>query len=191
MSFPRLDFEVALICELTRIGTTSAEAQDYVVGMRRGSALVFATGPVERVEAAIDIMDGNGAVEVEEDSGSEPHLPGVPRENRAPIRDSQVMAGRIRGSVGGASLFVGERGVANLSAAQPTGRAAHTRFRCGADLRKHGDRGDQRLIAENEDTASLLKNVGNWGPRCALALKSMMASDLSAGSSRPRAVFLE
>jgi len=28
MSFPRLDFEVVLMRELTRIGTTSAEAQD-------------------------------------------------------------------------------------------------------------------------------------------------------------------
>jgi len=106
MSFPRLDFEVALIRELTRIGTTKAEAQAYVGGMRRGGALVFATGSDERVEAAADIMNRNGAVEVEEVSGSEPLLPGVVRENMTPTRDSPVMAGRIRESGGGASFFV-------------------------------------------------------------------------------------
>ncbi|MEO8341380.1 MAG: hypothetical protein ABI604_17030, partial [Nitrospirota bacterium] len=80
MSFPRLDFEVALIRELNRIGATQAEAQAYVEGMRRGGTLVFATGSDERVEAATDIMNRNGAVEVEVASGSEPHLPGVARE---------------------------------------------------------------------------------------------------------------
>jgi len=106
MSFPRLDFEVALMRELTRIGTTSAQAQDYVEGMRRGGALVLATGSDERVEAAIAIMNRNGAVEVEETSGSEPHLPGVARENMTPASDSRVLAGRISGSGGGASVFV-------------------------------------------------------------------------------------
>ena len=38
MSFPRLDFEVDLIRELTRIGATKAEAQAYVEGLRRGGA---------------------------------------------------------------------------------------------------------------------------------------------------------
>ena len=43
MSFPRLDFEVDLVRELTRIGATKAESQAYVEGLRRGGALVFAT----------------------------------------------------------------------------------------------------------------------------------------------------
>jgi hypothetical protein len=66
MSFPRLDFEVALIRELTRIGTTKGEAQAYVEGLRRGSALVFATGSDQSVESAADIMNRHGAVEIEE-----------------------------------------------------------------------------------------------------------------------------
>jgi hypothetical protein len=40
MSFPRLEFEVDLTRELTRIGATQAEAQAYVEGLRRGGALV-------------------------------------------------------------------------------------------------------------------------------------------------------
>ena len=66
MSFPRLDFEVDLIRELTKIGATKVEAQVYVDGLRRGGALVFATGSDERVEAAADIMRRNGGVEIEE-----------------------------------------------------------------------------------------------------------------------------
>jgi hypothetical protein len=106
MSFPRLDFEVHSIRELTRIGATKAEAQAYVEGLRRGGALVFATGSDEKVEAAADIMNRHGAVEIEKTSGPEPQLPGVVRENMTPVSDSPVMAGRLRQSGGGACLFV-------------------------------------------------------------------------------------
>src|SRR5271155_428073 len=87
MSFPRLDFEVDLIRELTRIGATKAESQTYVEGLRRGGALVFATGPEERVHVAADIMNRHGAVEIEETSGAEPQLPGAGRESMTPMRD--------------------------------------------------------------------------------------------------------
>ncbi len=106
MSFPRLDFEVDSNRELTRIGATKAEAQAYVEGLRRGGALVFATGSDEKVEAAADIMNRHGAVEIEETSGPEPQFPGVARESMTPVRDSPVMAGRLRQSGGGACLFV-------------------------------------------------------------------------------------
>src|SRR5579863_6343645 len=75
MSFARLDFEVALIRELTRIGATEAESEAYVEGLRHGGALVFATGSDGKVEVAADIMNRRGAVEIEETSGPEPHLP--------------------------------------------------------------------------------------------------------------------
>ena len=106
MSFPRLDFEVELGRELTRIGATKAEAQAYVKGLRRGGALVFATGSDERVDAAAEIMNQHGAVEIEESSGPEPQLPGVVRENMTPIRDHPVLAGRIREPGSGAAFFV-------------------------------------------------------------------------------------
>jgi hypothetical protein len=106
MSFPRLDFEVELIRELTRIGATKAEAQAYVKGLRRGGALVFATGSDERVEAAANIMNRDGAVEIEESIGPEPQLPGVTRESMTPMRDSPVLAGRIREPGRGACFFV-------------------------------------------------------------------------------------
>jgi len=72
MSFPRLDFEVALMRELTRIGATKAEAAAYLDGLRRGGALVFATGSDDKVDIAADIMNRHGAVEIEEAAGAEP-----------------------------------------------------------------------------------------------------------------------
>ena len=106
MSFPRLDFEVELNREITRIGATIPEARAYVEGLRRGGALVFATGSDEKVETAGSIMNRRGAVEVEEVIGAEPQLPGVIHKSMTPIRESAVMAGRIRQLGGGACFFV-------------------------------------------------------------------------------------
>ena len=105
MSFPRLDFEVDLMRALTRIGATKAEAQAYADGLRRGGALVLATGLDEKVKAAADVMNRHGAVEIEETSGPEPQLPSVVRESMIPTRDGPVQAGRVR-EQGGASFFV-------------------------------------------------------------------------------------
>jgi hypothetical protein len=106
MSFPRLDYEVGLVQELTRIGATKAEAEAYVEGLRRGGALVFATGSDQNVEAAADTMNRRGAVEIEKTSGAEPFLAEVERRNTTPMRDSSALAGRIRQSGGGARFFV-------------------------------------------------------------------------------------
>src|SRR6185312_13615283 len=106
MSFARLDFEVDLARELTRIGATKAEAEAYIEGLRRGGALVFATGSDEKVDKAADIMNRRGAVEIEETSGPEPQLPTVAREVAAPMVESSVMTGRIRQPGGGACMFV-------------------------------------------------------------------------------------
>ncbi len=105
MSFPRFEFEGDLIRELTRIGTPKAEAQNYVEGLRRGGALVFATGSDEGVDAAAQIMNRRGAMEIEETSGPEPQAPGVVRESTTPIRDNLVMSRRAQQSGGGARLF--------------------------------------------------------------------------------------
>ncbi len=105
MSFPRLDFELDLSRELARIGATKAESQAYVEGLRRGGALVFATGSDERVDAAAGVMNRHGAIEVEESSGPEPQLHGVVHESMTPMRGGSVQAGRVRES-GGAGLFV-------------------------------------------------------------------------------------
>jgi hypothetical protein len=106
MSFPRLDFEVELSRELTRIGATKVEAQAYVKGLRRGGALVFATGSDEKLDAAANVMNRHGAVEIEETSGPEPGLPHVVHENMTPMRDSPVQAGRVQRPGGGACFFV-------------------------------------------------------------------------------------
>lgn len=106
MSFPRLDFEVDLSRELTRIGATQAESHFYVEGLRRGGALVLATGKDQQVDAAADIMNRHGAKGIEETRGPEPQLPTVVRASTTPIRDRSVLAGRIRESGSGAAFFV-------------------------------------------------------------------------------------
>jgi hypothetical protein len=105
MSFGRLDFEVHLMRELTRIGATEAETQAYIDGLRRGGVLVFATGSDEKAEAAADIMNRHGAIEIEETTGPDPQLPHVVRESGVGVTEA-VMAGRIRQPGGGACLFV-------------------------------------------------------------------------------------
>lgn len=106
MSFPRIDFEVDLSRELARIGATIPETRAYVEGLRRGGALAFATGSDEKVEAAANIMNRHGAVEVEEVTGSEPELAAVGHHSTTPIHRSTVMAGRVRQADGGACFFV-------------------------------------------------------------------------------------
>jgi hypothetical protein len=106
MSFARLDFETDLIRELTRIGATAEEANGYLEGLRRGGALVFATGSDQRVATAAKIMNWHGAVEIEETDGPEPHLPAVHHESSLGIYDGSVLAGRFRHSGDGACVFV-------------------------------------------------------------------------------------
>lgn len=106
MSFPRLDFEVDVIRSLERIGASEAEAKAYVAGLQRGGALVFATGTDEQVTAAADVMNRSGAVEIQQDNGSEPKLPHSFRANMTPMRDSPIVAGRIQQPGDGACFFV-------------------------------------------------------------------------------------
>ena len=106
MSFPRLDFEVDLSRELTRIGASNSEAQAYVDGLRRGGALAFATGTPEKVQAAADVMARYGAREIEEIGAPLPQLPEVVHANITPMRDGPVMAGRIFQAGGGPRCFV-------------------------------------------------------------------------------------
>jgi hypothetical protein len=58
------------------------------------------------VDAAADIMNRNGATEIEELRGSDPRLSGVVRASMTPLRDSPVLAGRVREPGGGAAFFV-------------------------------------------------------------------------------------
>jgi hypothetical protein len=106
MSFPRLEFEVDLVRELTRIGATKAEAQDYAKGLRRGGALVFATGSNEKVDNAAETMNRRGAIEVEELVGREPNPGSVTGESVSPAQDRSSQTGRTRQAGGGARLFV-------------------------------------------------------------------------------------
>ncbi len=65
MSTPHTDFEVGLTRDLTAFGVLEADAEDYVQGVRRGGVMVFATGAGDKAQAATEIMNRHGAVEVE------------------------------------------------------------------------------------------------------------------------------
>jgi hypothetical protein len=71
MSTPHTDFEVDLIRELRTIGAAEADAEAYVEGVRRGGVMVFATGSDEKADAAAEIMNRHGVVEIEELSASQ------------------------------------------------------------------------------------------------------------------------
>ena len=106
MSFARLDFELELRQALRKIGVTDSEEEDYIRGLRDGGVLVLASGPDDRVEAAAQIMNRQGAVDLEKSGGPEPNLPEPYLEDAVPTRDTRVQAGRIREGGSGAHLFV-------------------------------------------------------------------------------------
>jgi hypothetical protein len=106
MSTPHTDFEVGLIRDLTAFGVIEADAEDYVQGVRRGGVMVFATGSGDKAEAATEIMNRRGAVEVEKISASRPELPNADSGESIPGRKQSVQIGRDRSSGSGARLFV-------------------------------------------------------------------------------------
>lgn len=105
LGIPRIDFEVDLFRELTRMGASRAAAELYVDGVRRGGVLVFATGSEEKVDQAAGIMNRYGAVETEEENALEPHLHTVLQERGATRSAGEVQVGRLRQPEGGAKLF--------------------------------------------------------------------------------------
>ena len=105
LSIGRIDFEVDLFRELSRMGASRAEAQAYVDGVRRGGILVFATGPDEKVDRAAAIMNRRGAVETAENIADEPHLHTALHSGGTAVREP-VQTGRLRQSGGGAAFFV-------------------------------------------------------------------------------------
>jgi hypothetical protein len=105
MSIPRIDFEVELFRELTRMGAAKTAAEAYTEGLRRGGVLVFATGTDNKVDQAAEIMNRYGAVETEEETAPEPHLHSVVHTGATPIQNRPIQTGRLRQS-GGACFFV-------------------------------------------------------------------------------------
>ncbi len=106
MSIPHTDFEVGLTRDLTAFGVIEADAEAYVRGVRRGGVMVFATGSGERADAAAEIMNHHGAVEIEKISASQPEFPSTDNDEAPPVRDLSVQTGRSRSPGGGARLFV-------------------------------------------------------------------------------------
>jgi len=107
MEIAHIDFEVELMRELKRIGTTKSEAENFIQGVRHGNILVFATGPDDKVDAAAQIMNRRGALEIEEVSGNaEPHLPSLVRGSPIAAAEPEIQTGRVRQAGGGARFFV-------------------------------------------------------------------------------------
>ncbi|MBV8051645.1 MAG: hypothetical protein JOZ80_10680 [Acidobacteriaceae bacterium] len=106
MSFARLEFEAELRHALNEIGATDSDLEDYIRGVRNGGVLVLASGPDQIVEAAAEIMNARGAVDLEQNTGPEPQLPEPDLEDGLPDRETSAQIGRIRGVGSGAHLFV-------------------------------------------------------------------------------------
>ena len=106
MSTPHTDFEVGLTRDLTAFGVLEADAEDYVQGVRRGGVMVFATGSGDKAQAATEIMNRHGALEVEKISASRPELPSADQGEAPPAHDLSVQTGRFRSPGSGARLFV-------------------------------------------------------------------------------------
>lgn len=106
MSFARLEFEVELKHALSEIGATDSDEEDYIRGLRDGGVLVLASGPDQIVDAAAQIMNREGAVNLENSSGPEPALPEPNLEGGAPSRESSGQTGLDREPSSGAQLFV-------------------------------------------------------------------------------------
>ena len=105
MSFGRLDFEIELRHALSEIGAKDSKKEEYIQGLRHGSVLVLASGSDQVVEAAAQIVNRKGAVDLEKSSGPEADLSEPDFGNAVPTRDTSLQAGRIREGAG-AHLFV-------------------------------------------------------------------------------------
>ena len=106
MSIPHTDFEVDLKRELRTIGAAEPDAEAYVQGVRRGGVMVFATGSEDKANAAAEIMNRRGAIDIEELNAPVPHLPGTDHDEMTLAHDSSGQIGRFRSQGGGARLFV-------------------------------------------------------------------------------------
>ncbi len=106
MSTPHSDFEVALVRDLMTFGVLEADAEEYVQGVRRGGIMVFATSSGDKAQAATEIMNRHGAVEIEKISASQPELPSEDHGEAPHLRDPSVQTGRSRSPGSGARLFV-------------------------------------------------------------------------------------
>ena len=106
MSFARLDFEVELKHALSEIGVTDSQEEAYLQGLRDGGALVLASGPDDKVEAAAQIMNRQGALDLDKSGDLEPQLPEPQLEGALPNRDTYQQTGRVREGSSGVHLFV-------------------------------------------------------------------------------------
>lgn len=106
LSTPRTDFEVELGRDLAAMRASAAHVAGYVAGVRRGGTIVFATAPGDKADAAVGIMNSQGAAEVEEVSGGDVSSPSASESAATPDRDTTVLTGRSPSPAGGAKLFV-------------------------------------------------------------------------------------
>ena len=97
---------MALTRDLTAFGVVEADAEDYVHGIRRGRGMVFATGAGDKAQAATEIMNRHGTVEIEKISAGRLELPNAGQGEELPVHDPSVQTVRFRSPGSGARLFV-------------------------------------------------------------------------------------
>ncbi len=73
MSTPHNDFEVKLTRNLAAFGIIEADVSVYVQGLGHGGSMIFATSQGEKGDAAAEIMDRHGALDLEEIRAPAPH----------------------------------------------------------------------------------------------------------------------
>ena len=68
--------------------------------------MVFATGLGDKADAATEIMNRHGAVELEKISALRPELPTSDQSEATPVHVPSVQIGRVRSPGSGARMFV-------------------------------------------------------------------------------------
>ena len=105
LSTPGMDFCEELSLDLRAMGVPEADTQAYILGVRDGGALVFASGSIEQVQKAAEIMNVHRAATGEEINGAHPELPEAPMDSPIPPAADSDQAGRVRYAGSGARMF--------------------------------------------------------------------------------------
>ncbi len=108
-------FHAGLIRALSAMGMAQHEAEDYAEGVRRGAALVLVKTNDDRADDAAELMDRNGACQVEDrvaqctSKGWQRQFSRAAQERGLEPKVTEgggVQAGRVRYGSGGARVFV-------------------------------------------------------------------------------------
>ena len=105
-STPAVDFAARIAEDLRSMGATDSESHAYLAGVRRGNALVFATGSHSQAETAIGVMNAYHPVVLDEFAGAAPPAaPGIQGKEIEPHDPISLKSGQARAKTEGARVF--------------------------------------------------------------------------------------